>query len=195
MKPHPQRPDPMRSLRSHFMTTALGLALCSISVAAQELRQLSEDFTGDPRWEGFRNRLLPTPLPVTRQEFGWRRGGRGHEIGGWIQRSLTPAWFAKVIPQQTLNDRLSASGKFAVTRDEGGSGVLFGWFNESSRGCAAPHGPFGDALSAEAKSRGFDDSSSPLHPYLRLPHPAGFFGSSSPALRASPITPSTAAAT
>src|SRR5262249_40239835 len=65
-------------------------------------------------------------------------GTRG-EIGGWIQRSLTPAWLAKAIPTRTLNDKLSASGKFAVSRDEGGSGVLFGWFNQTSRGWRTPN--------------------------------------------------------
>ena len=101
-----------------------------------------EDFNRDPQWESYRSRLLPNPLPITRQDFGWRNmshaGGRPGEIAGWIQRSVTPAWFAKVIPARTLNDKLSASGKFAVTRDEGGSGVLFGWFNETSRGWRTP---------------------------------------------------------
>jgi hypothetical protein len=41
---------------------------------------------------------------------------------------------------KTLNDRLSASGKFAVTHAEGGSGVLIGWFNDKkSQGWRAPH--------------------------------------------------------
>ena len=61
------------------------------------------------------------------------------EIAGWIQRSVTPAWFAKAIPTRTLNNKLSASGKFALKRDEGGSGVLFGWFNETSRGWRTPN--------------------------------------------------------
>jgi hypothetical protein len=92
--------------------------------------------------ESYRNRFLPDPLPITRQDFGWRDtlqpdGTRG-EIGGWIQRSLTPASFAKVIPTRTLNDRLSASGKFSVTRDDSTSGTLFGWFHETSRGWRTP---------------------------------------------------------
>src|SRR6185436_2303999 len=90
-------------------------------VFAQDSSQRVEDFTTDPRWESYRSRLLPSPIPVTRQDFGWRntlradstRGG----VAGWIQRSLTPAWFARRIPTRTLNDPLSASGRFAVTRD------------------------------------------------------------------------------
>lgn len=94
-----------------------------------------EDFAKDPGWESYRSQLLPKPLPVTRQDFGLR----GNEVGGWVQRSLRPAWFAKVIPKQTLTNRFSASGKFAVTNDCGGSGVLFGWFNEASRGWRTPN--------------------------------------------------------
>src|ERR1043166_8051607 len=92
-----------------------------------------EDFVSAPPWEGFRNRLLPNPLPITRQDFGLVRLDGRPAVGGWVQRSLTPAWIGKVISTRTLNDKLSASGKFAVTYDAGNSGVLFGWFNESSR--------------------------------------------------------------
>jgi hypothetical protein len=110
---------------------------------AQDSSRRIEDFTSDPRWESYRSRLLPNPLPITRQDFGWRGtahadGTRG-EIGGWIQRSLRPASFAKTIQTRTLNDRLSASGKFAVTRDDSASGALFGWFHETSRGWRTPN--------------------------------------------------------
>jgi hypothetical protein len=86
-------------------------------------------------WEGFRNRLVPEPPPMTRQDFGYREG----RIGGWVQRSTTPAWYAKVIDPVTLKEPLSASGKFVVKRSEGGSGVLFGWFNAQSRGWRMPN--------------------------------------------------------
>lgn len=106
--------------------------------------QRHADFGTDPRWEGYRNRLLPAPLPRTRQDFGYRssnqaRGEKSGEIGGYIQRSLTPASYAKPIPTRTLNDKLTASGRFAVTRDESNSGVLFGWFHENSRGWRTPN--------------------------------------------------------
>src|SRR4051812_16390434 len=81
-------------------------------------------------WDGYRNRLVPDPAPITRQDFGYRDG----KIGGWIQRSTTPAWYAKVIQPVTLEQPLSVSGTFMVRRSEGGSGVLFGWFNAQSRG-------------------------------------------------------------
>ena len=99
------------------------------------------DFGADPQWEGYRNRLLPDPLPITRQDFGWVRpdpAGNG-KVGGWIQRSVKPASYAKAIPACNLNQRLSASGKFHVTEDDGGSGAMFGWFNETSRGWRTPN--------------------------------------------------------
>ena len=110
---------------------------------AQEPTQTFEDFASNPQWESYRSRLLPDRLPVTRQGFGWHtarpgEGGSG-AIGGWIQRSLTPAWFAKVIPTRTLHDKLSASGTFAVTRDDSSSGTLFGWFHDTSRGWRTPN--------------------------------------------------------
>jgi hypothetical protein len=109
-------------------------------------RQLTQkaDFDDDPRWDGHRNRLLPDPPPRVRQSFGLRTssisGDKSHgEIGGWIQRSITPAWFAKSIPEKSLNDKLIASGTFAVKQAEGGSGMLFGWFNDKSRGWRTPN--------------------------------------------------------
>jgi hypothetical protein len=98
------------------------------------------DFSSDPRWQSHRTRLLGEREPrMTRQAFGHSRtrhagGEPPGEIGGFIQRSVTPAWYAARIQEKTLNDRLSASGKLAVTRAESGSGMLFGWFHESSRG-------------------------------------------------------------
>jgi hypothetical protein len=127
----------LASWRTPFLACAIALAL--VARGAEEL----ETFDIDPRWEGFRNRLVPETLPVTRQSFGYRlsqkAGGSGKgEIGGWVQRSTTPAWYATPVPPVTLTNRLTASGKFAVTRAEGGSGILFGWFNARSRGWRMP---------------------------------------------------------
>jgi hypothetical protein len=101
-------------------------------------------FDFDPGWESYRNRLLPDPPPRVRQDFGLRstnfaKGKSPGEVGGWIQRSITPAYFAKPISDKTLHDKLTASGTFAVTHAEGGSGMLFGWFNDKSRGWRTPN--------------------------------------------------------
>nr|MBA3272321.1 hypothetical protein [Chthoniobacterales bacterium] len=102
-----------------------------------------QSFDAQPDWEAHHNRLVPDPAPVTRQDFGYRAtrhaGGEAGEIGGWINRSATPASYAKPIKAKTLNDKLIASGEFAVTANKGGSGALFGWFNESSRGWRTPN--------------------------------------------------------
>jgi hypothetical protein len=105
----------------------------------QDLSTRFEDFTVDPHWQSYRSQLLPKTMPVVRQDFGLTKFQGHPALGGWVQRSLTPAWFAKVIPGRTLNDKFSASGKFAVTNDSGGSGMLFGWFNDKSRGWRTPN--------------------------------------------------------
>ena len=97
-------------------------------------------FSSDPGWDSHGARLLHEQEPrLTRQAFGYSRtrhagGTQPGEVGGFVQRSVTPAWYAAPIQEKTLDDRLGASGKFAVTRAESGSGMLFGWFHESSRG-------------------------------------------------------------
>ena len=99
-----------------------------------------ESFDRDPGWEGFRNRLVVGKPKVTRQHFGYRptnkaRGKHPGEIGGRVERSITPAYYANPIPTKTLNDRLVASGRFAVHDDESSTGTLIGWFNDKgSRG-------------------------------------------------------------
>jgi hypothetical protein len=101
-------------------------------------------FDADPDWEGFFNRLLPATLPTTRQEFGYQTsqragGSRPGEIGGTIERSIVPAYYGMRIAPRSLEDKLSASGKFVVPAAEGGSGAMIGWYNESSRGWRTPN--------------------------------------------------------
>ena len=60
-------------------------------------------------------------------------------IGGWIERSTTPAVYARPIPERSLKDRLRASGVFRVPRAHGSSGALLGWFDETSRGWRTPN--------------------------------------------------------
>jgi hypothetical protein len=104
----------------------------------------TQNFDSDPSWGSFRNHLKPNPSRVTRQDFGLRTGNHfanqsAAEIGGWIQGSATPAFFAKAISPKTLTDHLSASGQFVVTESQGRSGMLFGWFNQTSRGWRTPN--------------------------------------------------------
>jgi len=103
------------------------------------------EFTADPDWDGYRNRLLGDRLRETRQDFGYRTsqhagGAHAGEVGGFVQRSTTPAYYALPIPPRDADQTLVASGKLAVTAAEGGSGALVGWFHDqSSRGWRTPN--------------------------------------------------------
>jgi hypothetical protein len=108
-------------------------------VAAQMVPvQFFTNFNADPGWEGVTNRAAPMPCTRTiSNNFGYRAsstnaGGQPGEMGGRITRSTTPAYYAKVIAPKTLNDTLTASGRFAVTQSTSSSGMLFGWFNSTN---------------------------------------------------------------
>jgi len=98
----------------------------------------TENFDRDPGWEGLRNRFdasrsnKKSGLGVV-QDFGYSQtnfaGKDKGEIGGVVQRSVTPAYYAAEIAPKTLNDKLSASGTFAMTDSRGSAGVFFGWFD------------------------------------------------------------------
>ena len=48
------------------------------------------------------------------------------EMGGQLQRASEPAFYAdKLGPARTLDDKLSASGSFALTKSEGGAGIFY----------------------------------------------------------------------
>ena len=125
---------------------ALFFLLFGITTAmAQETILRSPDFRSAPNWEAKANRNPSIAEKTTTQDFGFSHtnnaGGQSSgEIGGRISRSITPATYAIPITPRTLNDNLVASGKFAVTRAEGASGVLIGWFNSTkSLGWRTPH--------------------------------------------------------
>jgi hypothetical protein len=122
----------------------LGIAASlAMGAAAPKDGRVTEDFSKDPQWDGHRNRLVPDPAPITEQRFGYSKtkhaGGKIGEIGGRVHRSVTPAWYAKPIATKTLNDKLKMSGKLALTADHSNAGVMFGWFNDQSRGWRTPN--------------------------------------------------------
>jgi hypothetical protein len=98
----------------------------------------TKHFDRDPGWEGFNNRVVPKRVPTVTQDFGYRAtnfaGKAKGEIGGRVTRSTKPAYYADRIAVKTLNDRLSASGAFALTASSASSGVFFGWFNAGQPG-------------------------------------------------------------
>jgi hypothetical protein len=107
------------------------------AVAAGEGKLRTQSFNADPHWDSLNNRLVPDPPPKVREDFGY--SAERKVIGGHVQRSSIPAWYAKEIPVKTLNEKLTASGKFSVTASEGASGVCFGFFNHTSRGWRTPN--------------------------------------------------------
>src|SRR5437763_733958 len=98
----------------------------------------TERFDHDPGWEGFNNRIEPRRVPTVTQDFGYSATSfaatKTGEVGGRITRSTRPAYYAEKIGAKTLNDRLSASGTFAINATSGGSGTFFGWFNAKQPG-------------------------------------------------------------
>ena len=101
-------------------------------------RLQSESFLADPGWEGFHNHVIPKAVPRVRQDFGYSPtllvGDSPGEIGGRVQRSTTPAYYAARIAPRTLDDKLSASGTFAITSSQAAAGLFFGFFNSAQPG-------------------------------------------------------------
>src|SRR5262249_31678297 len=85
----------------------------------------TEHFDQDPGWEGFNNRVVPKRIPTVTQDFGYsptNSAGKGKgEMGGRVTRCTKPAYYAAKITGKTLNDKLSASGTFALTASAAGS--------------------------------------------------------------------------
>lgn len=132
------------SIQRIVLASLLAIGAATTAVEAQTAGAIkTEFFDHDPGWEEFNNRLMPNNRPVVKQDFGYCAthfaGKAAGEIGGWIQRSITPASYSKVIPVRSFENKLTASGRFAVTKNGGGSGALFGWFNEHSRGWRTPN--------------------------------------------------------
>jgi len=147
-------PAAVQSLRLHSSNAgwhgALSLALllsfelCPLSFAAggdnqREPTLKTETFDRDPGWDARENRVVPTKFPVVKQDFGYSptqfAGKAKGEMGGRIQRSTTPAAYgAPLAPAKTLDDRLTASGSFAITSSQPGAGMFIGWFNSRQPG-------------------------------------------------------------
>jgi hypothetical protein len=98
----------------------------------------SERFDKDPNWEGHNNRLLPRVVPTITQDFGYSATNIASRIkgeaGGKVVRCSTPTYYAARVAGKTLNDKLTASGTFALKGAAGSSGVFFGWFQSGQRG-------------------------------------------------------------
>ncbi len=122
-----------------FGTAAIpGIVNSSVAADPHAAGLKRERFDTDPNWEGFNNRVVPTQRLIVKQDFGYsptsHAGRAPGEMGGAVQRSTTPAYYAAKIAPKTLDDRLTASGSFAITASQGGAGVFFGFFNSQQPG-------------------------------------------------------------
>ena len=110
----------------------------SAAPAPVELVQVRQDFSSDPGWDNWNNRVVFESSPTVVQDFGWRptshSGGLPGEIGGTIWRSTTPAWYAMPFGKPlSFKDSFSASGKIVVMPPQS-SGVYFGFFGAERPG-------------------------------------------------------------
>src|SRR3954453_6035279 len=99
-----------------------------------QLVQIREDFSRDPGWDHYQNRIVGTEMPQGIQDFGWRRtdytdSGPG-EIGGRVENSRRQAYYAMPLGKPlTFDDEIAASGKLTL-RQIGLRGVGYvGFFN------------------------------------------------------------------
>jgi hypothetical protein len=129
--------------KSPLISCLFGLTLLMLFAVSQADDQpipviKTEHFDKDPGWEGFNNRVVPAKLVTVTQDFGYSptnfAGKEKGEIGGRVQRAGKPAYYADKIPVKTLNDKLTASGTFALTDTFGNTGVFFGWFSADQPG-------------------------------------------------------------
>ncbi|MDO8587014.1 MAG: hypothetical protein Q7T82_08230 [Armatimonadota bacterium] len=120
------------------VTTNASKGLYELAISSTGPIIKTETFDRDPNWEGFYNRMKPEDAREVKQNFGYARthfaGKMAGEMGGVIWRSMTPAHYGDRLAPRTLNDRLTATGSFALTDSSGGDGIFFGWFNARQQG-------------------------------------------------------------
>jgi hypothetical protein len=113
-------------------------AMTALAQAEPAAAVKTEKFDRDPGWEGHNNHIIPKAYPTIAQDFGYSRtqsaGKAAGEIGGQVCRASDAAFYGAKIGPKSLDDKLSASGTFAITKTSSNSGVFFGWFNSSQPG-------------------------------------------------------------
>lgn len=93
-----------------------------------------ERFDRDPGWDGRNNRVATPKKRTVKQDFGYSKtahaGGQPGEIGGFISSAAEPAYYAKRLPNKSLADTLSASGKLLCSGRK--FHALLGFFNSGT---------------------------------------------------------------
>jgi len=117
-----------------FPILAACLLIVGTAWAEPQLVQVQEDFSQDPQWDGFQNRMVCRDCPTVIQDFGWsptiNASDTPGEIGGRVDNSRVQAYYAMPLGRTlTFDDELSASGKLSI-RHIGLRGVGYiGFFN------------------------------------------------------------------
>lgn len=107
----------MRPVLRTLSTAVIPLLL--LTPLRGQLVQVQEDFSRDPGWDHYQNRITGTEMPTVIQDFGWRAtdhtGSGPGEIGGRVENSRRQAYYAMPLGRPfTFEDELSASGTLAL---------------------------------------------------------------------------------
>jgi hypothetical protein len=117
-----------------YLPLCLLVGIVDASWAAEQIVEIHQDFSRDPGWDHYQNRIVGTDMPRVLQNFGWRptnfTGSGPGEIGGRVENSRRAASYAMPLGKPlTFDDEISASGKL-VLRHLGLRGVGYiGFFN------------------------------------------------------------------
>lgn len=130
-----RRPSSVHFLLTIRRTFSAVVALCSVAAFSGETVQRFESFDTDPKWEGFNNRIVGVDMPTINQDFGYSRTTHASntpgEIGGRMYDSRTQAYYALPFGKPLdFDDKLSASGKLAITDLETRGVAYLGFFND-----------------------------------------------------------------
>lgn len=119
----------MRHTCLRFVSVLAGTVAASTAAVAEER---TERFDRDPGWDASNNRSNAFAPRMITQDFGHspthHAGGESAgEMGGVVTPAAEPAYYARVIPKATFEDRLTASGKLAYRTGPGH--LLIGFFH------------------------------------------------------------------
>ena len=145
---------PSVSIPAALLTMSILDAAIALAQGPSRTIIKSESFDRDPGWESHNNRIVLKEYPTIAQGFGYSNtnlaGKAAGEMGGQVWRPSEPAYYADKIVPRTLDDTLSASGSFALTRTTPGSGMFFGFFRAEQPGAGGrPIGSLGMHMDCE----------------------------------------------
>src|SRR6266536_2542576 len=139
---------------AHWIRGFILSALLMVVAGVARSEERTQSFDRDPGWEAHNNRIVPKEYPTITQDFGYSRthfaGKAAGEMGGQVWRAAEPAFYADKIGSRTLEDKLSASGTFALTKSTAGAGMFFGFFRAEQSGAGGrPIGSLGLDMDCE----------------------------------------------